>query len=292
MKDGFIENKDYKTYYQIYGEITENSIPLIILHGGPGGNLYTYEPLTKLSEYGTPVILYNQHGSGESSIINKVDSLYTIETFEDELDSLLTKLNVKSCHLLGHSWGGMLALHYAINKNTKKIKSLILFSALPSSRLWNEESLRMVNYIPTKSKEALMHFYNKEEYNQSCYKRGVKQFCKQHQRDKKRVSYVFGKKSPYKLNKDAYNLMWGDSELFCNGTLLDFDVVNNLKEIKLPTLILSGQEDESTPYMNKIMNDNINGSKWILYRNSQHVAYLQETEKVIKDLLSWFKELK
>jgi len=93
-----------------------------------------------------------------------------------------------------------------------------------------------------------------------------------------------------RFNKDAYNKMWGNSELFCSGQLLDYDVISDLGKIKVPTLIISGQDDESTPFMNKIMNDNIKNSKWVLLEKSQHVGYSEEPELVLNTLDTWLNK--
>ena len=84
--------------------------------------------------------------------------------------------------------------------------------------------------------------------------------------------------------------MWGKSEIVSDGTLKDWDVTDRLKEIKIRTLIISGQEDESTPYINKVMNDEIPNSKWVLLRDSQHCGYVQEPELVINTLINWIKK--
>jgi len=287
---GFVINRDYKTYYEVYGKLDSKTIPLIFLHGGPGGTFGSYEPLTKLVNNGYCVIFYNQHGSGSSKILNKEKNLYNFETYEDELDSLAKYLKLKKFNLLGHSWGGMLALRYVLDRECSKINSLILFSSLPSSKLWNDESLRMIEYFPKAYKDVLLKDKNGQKVNQKLLKKAVKLFITMHVKDRKRVVYQYEHQRKMKFNKDAYNKMWGNSELFCKGTLLDYDVINDLEKIILPTLLLSGQDDESTPYMNKIMHDKIKDSKWILLEKSQHVGYSEEPDLVLNTLSEWLNK--
>src|SRR5574344_906256 len=284
---GYVVNKDYKTYYEVYGKMDENTIPLIVLHGGPGGTFGSYEPLIELTKFGFTIIFYNQHGSGSSKILNKEKDLYNFETYEDELDSLINFFNIKKFNLLGHSWGGMLALKYVLDRNSNDLSSLILFSTLPSSKLWNDESLRMIDYFSDEYRKVLLRNKEGKRVNKKILKKAVKQFITMHVKDKKKVVYVSKHRRKMKFNSVAYNKMWGDSELFCKGTLLDYDVTNDLKNIKIPTLLISGQDDESTPYMNKIMNDNIKDSKWILLEHSQHVGYSEEPDKVLNTLKDW-----
>lgn len=290
FKKGYVINKDYQTYYEVYGELNRDSVPLIVLHGGPGGTFGSYEPLTKLVNKGYCVIFYNQHGSGSSKILNREKDLYNFATYEEELNSLVKYFRLEKFNLLGHSWGGMLALKYVLDNEDKRINSLILFSTLPSSKLWNDESLRMIEYFPKKYRDVFLKDKDGKKVNQKLLKKAVKLFITMHVKDKKRVVYQYEQKRKMRFNRDAYNKMWGNSELFCSGQLLDYDVISDLRKIKVPTLIISGQDDESTPYMNKIMNDNIQNSKWVLLEKSQHVGYSQEPELVLNTLDTWLNK--
>jgi len=281
IKDGFIKTKDYQIYYKIKGTISKDSTPLIILHGGPGGSLYSYEPLFDLENSKMPVIMYNQHGSYKSDIfIEDKSSLYTIDSFMDELDIVIKELKINKFYLLGHSWGGMLALSYAIKRKNKNMLGLILFSTLPSTKMWNSESLRLVEYYPPKMREEISKSRDIPEYSSPLLKKAIKRFMKEHVRDKDKVSYVY-KIKPVKYRGEAYKYMWGESELFGSRTLKDYNLENDLYLIDYRTLIISGANDESTPYINKFMHDRIKNSTWVLLKDSSHTGYLTETDKVI-----------
>lgn len=289
-QDNILKLEKYEIYYRIVGNLNSDSIPLIILHGGPGGNFSSYEVLYKLADFGIPLILYNQHGSYKSTIYNKDDykELFTIESYMEELSILINHLNIKKYHLLGHSWGGMLALQYILDYKDINMKSLILFSTLPSSKLWGEENLRLIRYYPTKMRDEIIKNKDNNAYSSPLLKRGIKKFMKEHNGDSTRVIYKRIEPKP-KFKGESYQYMWGKSEIVSDGTLKDWDVTDRLKEITTPTLIISGSEDESTPYINKVMNDNINGSKWVLLQNSQHNGYNEEPELVIDTLKNWIK---
>lgn len=289
IETGFLETKDYKTYYKIVGDLSNGNIPLIVLHGGPGGNMRSYEPFFALADKGIPIVLYNQHGSYLSPISGDIDKLFTFDSFEEELELLLKKLGIKKYHLLGHSWGGMLALHYVLKaKNIDGIQSLILYSTLPSTELWNDECKRLIKHYPNKMREELLKTYDNPEYVSNLEKRGVKKFLREHNNNKPQDVYKYKEKKIKFIGK-TYKYMWGSSELFGTGTLKDYNLIKDLHNINLPTLIMSGQEDESTPFINKLMNDEIKDSKWILYGDSQHCSYLTETDKVLYDLEDWIK---
>ena len=83
--------------------------------------------------------------------------------------------------------------------------------------------------------------------------------------------------------------MWGYSELFGNGSLSNYDVTNLLYKIDVPTLILSGKYDESTPGMNCVMNEKIPHSKWVLLENSHHGGYNEEPNIVLDSITKFIK---
>ena len=291
IEDGIFKRDKYEVFYRLVGDFKEDSIPLVILHGGPGGNFSSYEVLYKLADKGIHLLLYNQHGSYKSTIYNEkdYDELFTIESYMEELEAILAYLNIKKYHLLGHSWGGMLALQYILDKKDKNMQSLILFSTLPSSKLWGIENLRLIRYYPKKTREEIIKNKDDGSYTSLLLKRGIKKFMKEHNGDKSRRVYINKEKKVKFLGK-SYQHMWGKSEIVSDGTLKDWDVTDRLKEIKIRTLIISGQEDESTPYINKVMNDEIPNSKWVLLRDSQHCGYVQEPELVINTLINWIKK--
>jgi len=289
FQKGFVKNKDYKTYYEVYGELNENTIPLIILHGGPGGTFSSYEVFTKLVDKGFTIVFYNQHGSGSSKIINHNNDIYFFETYYAEFESLIEELKINKYSILGHSWGGMLALKYIIDRDPTKLVSLILYSSLPSSKLWNEESLRLINYYPHEYKLALLNNLNHLKYNKKIYKKAVKLYTLDHHHDNAYKVYKPLHKRKMKFNKEVYEALWGDSELFCTGSLLNYDVINDLDKVKIPTLIINGANDESTPYINKVMHDGIKNSKWFIIQDARHVSYNEHPEEVINILNDWLR---
>ncbi len=97
----------YKTHAVIYGDLKKGT-PTILLHGGPGGCSEKYEVLSQIGEY-NPIIFYDQFGSGYSKVPSDNKDILNENTYIDELENLISYLNIKEYILLGHSWGGMLA---------------------------------------------------------------------------------------------------------------------------------------------------------------------------------------
>ena len=74
------------------------------------------------------------------------------------------------------------------------------------------------------------------------------------------------------------------------GTLKDFDLTDKLWTITEPTLIISGGNDLSTPYIAKTMADNIPGSRWELFRTCRHSCYVEDTPRYAAILKEWLNE--
>src|SRR5690606_41558600 len=108
IKEGFIPVTGGKVWYRISGN--GPGIPLLILHGGPGSKSNDSDPLRGLGT-DRPVIHYDQLGSVKSDRPSDT-SLWTVDRFVEELGQVIKALELKDFHLLGHSWGTMLAASY------------------------------------------------------------------------------------------------------------------------------------------------------------------------------------
>lgn len=127
VKEDFVSVKDGKLFYRAVG----NGLPLIVLHGGPGlSQDYLLPQLYKLAENNL-VIFYDQRGSGKS-LETKLDEKHiNINQFVEDLETLRTSLGFDKFILMGHSWGGLLAMQYAIDHQENLI-GLILLNTAPA----------------------------------------------------------------------------------------------------------------------------------------------------------------
>ena len=108
--------------------------PLVALHGGPGSTHNYFEVLDPLAYGGRAVVMYDQLGCGESFVEGRPE-LWRARTWVEELKNLLAFLGIERFHLLGQSWGGMLAIQYLCDEHPAGAASAILSSTLPSSQL-------------------------------------------------------------------------------------------------------------------------------------------------------------
>lgn len=237
--DGFIESPNGKIWYKIYG--SKEEIPLLLIHGGPGGRSCRLTPITELSNE-RPVILYDQLGSGKSD--RPADTtLWRFQRFVNELDLLIDSLGLNKVHILGHSWGSALAVEYFLTKKPEKVKSLILVGPLLSTSLWLEDANYLRKELPDSIQKVLKYCEEEGLVDSKEYLSATDYFYDKHMyRIKPIPEYTECGDSDF--NEVVYKQMWGPSEFYCSGNLINFDRINRLNEISIPVLLLIGEYDE------------------------------------------------
>ena len=139
IQEGRMPYLGYETYYRIVGENKGNKKPLLLLHGGPGSTHNYFEVLDDLADKdGRQLIMYDQLGCGNSYLDGHPD-LWTKETWLNELIALRKHLGLDEVHILGQSWGGMLAIIYECECKPEGVASYILSSTLPYNAIWESE---------------------------------------------------------------------------------------------------------------------------------------------------------
>mgnify|MGYP003334939257 CR=1 FL=1 len=161
-----------------------------------------------------PLIFYDQLGCGYSKVPKNHKIDWNFQIFLDEFDNLIQYFGLKKFNVLGHSWGGMLALEWITKNPNSGLQKLILFSTLPSTKIWNEEHINMLNDFPTEYKAAILADYKGEEHDSNKLKLGIKLFYKEHVGRRSSELYDFKIKKFPKTNREIYEKMWGKSELF------------------------------------------------------------------------------
>lgn len=119
MVEGRMEWEGHTTWYRVAGSLERDAAraPVVIAHGGPGAAHDYVEPIAELSRSGRACVLYDQLGCGRSQHLpDKTPEFWTVELFKRELRKLLLTLEIRDrYHLLGQSWGGMLAMEHALD---------------------------------------------------------------------------------------------------------------------------------------------------------------------------------
>lgn len=289
ITEGYMPYLGYKTYYRIIGEPTGKKKPLILLHGGPGSTHNYFELLDKIAEDGRVVIMYDQLGCGLSSTPSHPD-LWNPNTWIEELVELRKHLNLDEVHVLGQSWGGMLAIQYACEHNPKGIKSYILSSTLPSSALWEKEQRRRISYLPQEMQDSIAKAEKTGDYSSEEYQEAEAEFMTRHSAGE------VTENSPECLRREkipgteSYLTAWGQNEFSPSGTLKNFDFTEEIKDIQTPSLIISGLVDLCSPLVAKTLYDSIPNSEWELFEYSRHMPFVEESDKYIEILNKWLNK--
>jgi pimeloyl-ACP methyl ester carboxylesterase len=144
----------YRIWYRVAKSSTSDSTtPILLLHGGPGLGSDYLEPLESLADQGRTVIRFDQLGSGRSERPRDL-SIWTLEGCIGQIDSIRDELGLDRIHLLGHSWGGMVALKYLLTRPLV-VQSAILCSSVVSVQLWASELRRLCSLMPNHTSTAL-----------------------------------------------------------------------------------------------------------------------------------------
>jgi len=290
ITEGYMPFKGHQTYYRIVGEKKENNKkPLILLHGGPGSTHNYFEVLDTLADLDDrQIIMYDQIGCGNSYVEDT--SLFNAETWLEELKALREHLNLDQVHILGQSWGGMQLLLYVCNENPQGVKSIILSSTLPSSKMWEIEQARMIKELPIQMQDDIKVAVETDNYDLEGYHKANDEFMKRHAFDYSQSDIPECLTRKKKSGTLAYIEAWGPNEFTPLGNLKDYDVTDKLEKIKIPTLITSGGNDLSTPYINKYMNDKIANSQWQLFRTAAHMPFVDDNQEYIDLLIDWLNK--
>ncbi|HEU5212687.1 MAG TPA: alpha/beta fold hydrolase, partial [Gaiellaceae bacterium] len=150
-REGYVDFRGYRTWYRAVGDLDAGATPLLALHGGPGSTHNYFGPFEGLAPE-RPVVLYDQIGCGNSD--RPTDIEWNVDVFRDEVVAVRDQLGLERIHLLGTSWGGMLAQEHVLS-GAGGIVSLILSSTLANNALWNEEQLKLKAELPPEVVEVL-----------------------------------------------------------------------------------------------------------------------------------------
>jgi proline iminopeptidase len=250
-------------------------LPLVVLHGGPGFPHDYVRSLEALADE-RAVVFYDQLGCGRSDRPDD-PSLWTTERAVAELAAVRQNLELDNFHLLGQSWGSMLATDYALTR-PGGIANLILASPCISIPRWVEDATRFKRALPAEVQEVIDS--HEAAGNTGCpeyiaamlvyYKRHV---CRMEPWPQEFERAFAGE------GHQVYETMWGPSEYTVTGRLSDFDRSGRLHEIEIRTLFTCGRFDEATPETVGWYSSLLPGSELTVFEESSHLAHLEERDR-------------
>ena len=267
--EGRIPFRGFETWYRDVGP--EDSVALLCLHGGPGSTHYYFQPLERLADDGRRVVVYDQLGCGNSDRPDD-PALWTVELFRSEVRAVRDALGLDRIHLLGTSWGSMLAIEYMLTK-PPGVVSLTLNSPPTASETWMAEAGRLKDELPDEMRRALDELAPTHPGRVAA----MDEFWRRHifRLEPTPDFVVRGRREK---NDQVYATLWGETEWNANGLLRDWDVRDRLSEIDVPTLVTSGRHDECTPKLAADAANGIPDAEQVVFEQSSHSAYAEEPE--------------
>lgn len=288
FQDGHVPFGNYETYYKVFGKQDQDTLPLIVLHGGPGSAHNYMLDLSRLAESGRQVVFYDQSGCGQSTGPEDMEA-YTFDLFMEELDNLRAQLSLDTVHILGHSWGGMLAIEYLLG-NPRGVRSVTLASSMISMPLFIKELARLRKQLPKDVQQTLRKHEQQGTTNDQEYKDAYDAY---HARHIRRIP----DKPPYadagenKKGEQIYHSLWGVNEAYPNGTLGSWDRIKDLGVISVPTLVTSGAYDELTPLQAQTTQNAIPGAKRVEFEFSAHLPHMEEPSAYVGVIRSFLESV-
>ena len=285
---GYINTKQGKLHYQSFGK----GKPIIVIHGGPGmmDSSYLLPQMLELA-ITNQVIFYDQRGSGKSLDTPINDDLMNLKQFTEDLEDLRKSLKLHKVILLGHSWGGIIAMNYAINY-PENVDKLVLLSTAPADhkgivefeKNCEEKNKNIAEEIAPIFSSSTIEKLDIEEIK-LLYRKAFVNYVYDPQ-DAEKISLDFSKESVVSGIKTM--------EVLTNTTWLNpnFNLLPSIQNIKAPTLIVHGKNDLIAIEDIEKIGEAIASAKIIYVNNCGHFPYIEQpqgTFSVIKEFIAYQK---
>jgi L-proline amide hydrolase len=275
VSEGYVDFRGNRTWYRVAGDLGSGAVPLLALHGGPGSTHHYFAPLDGLADE-RPVVVYDQIGCGRS---DRPELEWSVDVFRDEVDVVRSQLGLDRIHLLGTSWGGMLALEHVL-AGAEGVVGLILSSTLASLEHWAAEQRKLRAALPAAVIEVLDRHERAGTYDDPEYEEAMQAYSDRHfyrgPQPRPELERMNAEKSTV-----VYRAMQGPNEWTVTGALKGWDVRDRLHEIDIPTLVIRGRHDMSTDPISATLVNGIQGAREVVLENSSHTPVLEETNEYV-----------
>jgi len=271
------------------------TIKVLLLHGGPG---MTHEYLEALDSYfpaaGIEYYYYDQLGSFYSDQPDAPE-LWELPRFVDEVEQVRTALGLdeRNFYLFGHSWGGLLAIEYAL-AHPEHLKGLVISNMMASVPAYNEYARKVI--MPAMDPAALAEIQKLEAAGEYTNPRYMELLIPNH------YVHHFLRMPPDQwpdpvarslkhMNPAIYIPMQGPSELGASGKLVAWDRSADLGKITVPTLVIGAQHDTMDPAYMKSMADRIPRSRFLLCPAGAHMAMYDDQQVYMTGLVQFLRDV-
>lgn len=279
-ENGYAPVKEGRLYYQTHGSAGS---PIIVLHGGPGGDHTYFLPQMLRLAKNHLVTFYDQRGSGKSLDTPLVQEVINLDQFVEDLEALRKHLGYEEFTIIGYSWGGRLAMEYAI-KYPNRIDSMILASSSSSTYLGQQAyeenfSKQLINKHP-----ELANLFDPIKFAMLDDHSGLKIYkilLEAYLYDKSNIDKV-----TLHFNKKSFSNGLVVAQMLLAETWLKpgFDLRPRLRTLTMPALILHGVEDP-TPLWSAIeMQKALPNAELYAIPKCGHLPFVEQPEEFFEKI--------
>ena len=280
----------FKVWTKRFG--TNPRIKVLLLHGGPA---MTHEYMECFESFfpkeGFEMIEYDQLGSYYSDQ-PKDSSLWTTPRFVEEVEQVrqALKLDSSNFYLLGNSWGGLLAMEYAL-KYQKNLKGLLICNMMASIPAYEKYNGVLRSRMRKSLVDSLTVYENKGLYQDSTYQTLViNNYYRQHIcRLPEWPDPVV--RSLKHVNEEIYVMMQGPSEFKTGGRLLHWDRSKEIHNITVPTLCVGAKYDTMDPNYMKWMSTQMPKGHYLYCANGSHLAMWDDQQAFMNGVIGFIKNV-
>jgi proline iminopeptidase len=271
-------------------QIEKNTTPLVIIHGGPGGHNYAFEHTAgkKLEEMYT-VIYYEQRGSGRSSAPMD-DTDYKFETLLDDLKEICSQLNLEKIIPLGYSFGGEIAIRFAI-KYPNLVSKIIVEAPSIISNINKNALIQYKGFLEVANDEEKRMFMSID--TGELYGVDLMKYLWDNTSSTTQSKFMFYNQDNAKKMYKLWGKAWDELKLSNTGKMAEvifneidcFDILESSKSIKCETLILIGDNDRNCGVdLAEEYHNNIFNSKLVIVKEAAHFVDFEQEETFIKEI--------
>ena len=277
-------------YVRVNGRLDGPNLPVVMIHGGPGGTHADFLNFLSLAS-DRAVILYDQLDSGLSDRPNDPKN-WTVKRFTDEVDCVRRAVGARRWHVMGHSWGGAIALEYGARR-PPELASLVLASPLVSTRSWIADADALRARLPSKV-QATLNECDQAPSNTSACEKATDAYYSQYLRREPQSDGMTAYEAAHPavaFNLQIYKSMWGSSDFVPTGTLRQYDGEPKLAKLDgLRTLFIDGQYDEARPSTVAAFAARVPGAAFAVVPNAGHLFYQDSPEEALGILRPWLRK--
>lgn len=270
-------------------------IKVLLLHGGPAA---THEYFEAFDSYfpgeGVEYYYYDQLGSYYSDQPDE-PSLWETARFVEEVEQVRAALGLgpDNFYLLGHSWGGILAMEYAL-KYQQNIKGLVISNMMASIPAYNKYANEVL--MPAMDQAVLAQIKKLEAEGKTDDPKYMELLMPHHY--EKHILRMPAKDWPEPVNRSFKHLnpkiyvpMQGPSELGASGKLLNWDRIADLDKIAVPTLVIGAQHDTMDPKHMEMMAGKVKKGRYLYCPNGSHMSMYDDQKTYVEGVIKFLKDV-